>query len=301
MKVIVFGGAGFVGSHVADALSEAGHEVSIFDLNESAYLRPNQKFIKGDILDLEKVMEAIKGQEIVYNFAGVADIEKASKSPLNTIKTNIIGNANLLEASRLNMIKRFVFASTLYVYSEAGSFYRSSKQACEITIEEYHRKYGLEYTILRYGSLYGLRADESNWIRSILEQALKEGRIVRNGNGEEIREYIHVEDAARCSIDILDDEYKNQNVIIAGHQSLKICDLLIMIKEILGNKIEIEYSPSDQDPLHYEITPYIFKPRLAKRILSNRYIDFGQGIMDCLDDVYKRLKPKIKEGIIKNG
>lgn len=103
MKVMVFGGSGFVGSHVADKLCEAGHKVTIFDLKPSSYLKDDQKFIQGDFLDLEKVKSTIAGHDVVYNFAGVADIEEANKFPLNTIKTNIIGCMNLLEASKINL------------------------------------------------------------------------------------------------------------------------------------------------------------------------------------------------------
>lgn len=294
MKVIIFGGSGFLGSHVADKLSEAGCDVTIFDLKESLYLKEGQRFIRGDYLDIEKVNKAVPGHDVIYNFAGIADIDEASRVPLNTIRTNIIGCANLLEAARLNKIKRFIFASTLYVYSESGSFYRCSKQACELLIEEYQRQYGIDFTILRYGSLYGLRADETNWVFHILKQALTERKIIRYGDGQELREYIHVEDAARCSVDILSDEYINQSVIISGHQQIKICDLLVMIKEIMGNEIEIEYQPAEKNALHYEITPYTFKPRLARRVLANSYVDLGQGIIQVLSHIYKNELPHVK-------
>lgn len=292
MKTIVFGGSGFLGSHVADKLSDLGYDVTIFDLKESPYLQGRQKFIKGDFLDLDKVKKAVATQEVVYNFAGIADMEEANMSPLNTIKTNIIGCANLLEASLINKVSRFIFASTLYVYSEAGSFYRCTKQACELLIEEYQKQHGIDFTILRYGSLYGLRADETNWVYYILKKALEEKKIIRYGDGQEIREYIHVEDAARCSITALADEYKNQSVIISGQQPIKICDLLVMIKEIMANEIEIEYQVvNNKDNIHYEITPYTFKPRLARRILTDSYVDLGQGIMQLLSHIYKNELP----------
>ena len=129
MKTIIFGGSGFVGSHVAEALDDFGHEVTIFDLNKSPYLRPGQKFISGNILDQERVKKAVKGQDVVYNLAGIADIGEARLRPLDTVNLNILGNSTLLEAARQAQVKRFVFASTIYVYSQSGSFYRTSKQA----------------------------------------------------------------------------------------------------------------------------------------------------------------------------
>lgn len=286
MKVIVFGGAGFVGSHVADALTEAGHDVIIYDLKKSPYLKPGQVSIVGDILDDKLVGKSMSGCDIVYNFAGIADIKDAKERPLETVRTNILGNTILLEAARANRIKRFVFASTIYVYSQAGSFYRSSKQACELIMENYHKQYGLNFTILRYGSLYGPRADEKNWIHNVLRQAILLNKVTREGDGEEVREYIHIYDAAKLSVDVLKPEYENQYVIIAGNQQMKIKDLLVMIKEMLENKIEIEYLKTDL-PEHYEITPYAFSPKLAKRLMSNHYVDMGQGLLEIIKEIYK--------------
>ena len=290
MKVVVFGGSGFVGSHVADELTDKGHEVTIYDLRPSPYLKKGQKMVAGDILDAEKVNKTVEGCDVVYNFAGIADVEEALIKPLETIKNNILGNAVILEGCASNKIKRFVFASSLYVYSGAGSFYRSSKQACELITENYNEKYGLPFTILRYGSLYGPRADERNWVYQILKQAVTGGKITRLGDGEELREYIHVQDAARCSVEILSPEFENQYVIITGSQQMKVKDLMIMIKEMLNNKIELEFVPTDST-LHYEITPYSFNPKIAKKFVGNYYIDLGQGILDLLSSIYKKHFP----------
>lgn len=290
MKVIVFGGSGFLGSHVADALTDAGCGVRIYDMKPSPYLRDFQEMIVGDIMDEKSVEKAIKGCDVIYNFAGIANIDEASQRPLDSVKTNILGNSIILEACRKAGIKRFVFASSLYVYSKTGSFYRSNKQACELIIENYNEVYGLPYTILRYGSLYGPRSDEKNFIYKIIKQALKEGKIIREGDGEELREYIHVYDAAKSSVEILSDEFANQYVIIAGSQQMKVRDLLVMIKEMLDNKIEIKYIPPAFN-YHYEITPYTFAPKLAKRLVGKSYVDLGQGILKCIQSIYKELEP----------
>lgn len=290
MKAIVFGGSGFLGSHVADALTNAGYEVIIYDLKSSPYLIKSQEMIVGDILNQDKVEEAVKGCDIVYNFAGIADIDDASQRPLSSVEYNILGNSIVLEACRKAKVRRFVFASSLYVYSKSGSFYRSTKQACELIIENYHEIFDLPYTILRYGSLYGPRADERNWIHKILKQALKEGKIVREGDGDEIREYIHVYDAAKISVEVLSDEFVNQHVIIVGNQQIKIKDFLLMIRELLNNKIEIKYIQPNYNH-HYEITPYTFAPKIARRVVSNSYLDMGQGILECIERIYKELNP----------
>lgn len=284
-KAVVFGGSGFLGSHVADALTKKGYTVTIFDLHPSKYTQPEQTMIVGSILDFDVVNEVVKNADIVYNFAGIADIYDANKNPLETVRINILGNTTILEACRNNSIKRFVFASSVYIYSDAGSFYRSSKQACELIIENYYEQYGIPYTILRYGSLYGPRSDDKNWIHSVLKQAITEGKISRSGDGEEIREYIHVEDAARCSVDILSDEFENEYVILTGYQQLKVKEVMMMIKEILKNNIDLEFLPSKSN-LNYEITPYSFNPKIAKKMVSSYYLDMGQGLLQCLRDIY---------------
>jgi len=291
MRAIIFGGAGFLGSHVADALTSAGYETVIFDIKKSPHLHKGQELLVGNILDKKAVGKAVAGSDVVYNFAGIADIQEAHTRPVETVENNVLGNTIILEACRLNGVKRFVFASTVYVYSDAGSFYRSSKQACELIIENYNEVFGLPYTILRYGSLYGPGADETNWVYAVLKQAITEGKITRHGDGEEIREYIHVEDAARCSVTILGDEFINQSVIITGHQPIRVKDVMIMIREILGNKIELEFLPADSR-LHYEITPYTFNPKIARRFVSNSYLDLGQGLLQCIEELYKQNSEK---------
>lgn len=291
MKVIVFGGTGFLGSHVADELSRRGHDVIIFDIKESPFINGNQKMIVGNILDEEQVKNAMAGCDYVYNFAAIADIDDAKNNPIKAVRVNILGNTVLLEAARVCGVKRFIFASSIYVYSGAGSFYRSSKQACELIVENYYQVYGLEYNILRYGSLYGPRSGEENWMYRALRQALVEKRIVRDGDGEELREYIHVGDAARLSADILDEKCKNQHLVLTGSQQIRIKDLLLMIREIFEGKISIEYRPSSAGE-HYEITPYVFKPQLARRVTPPDFVDLGQGILDMLGELHRDLQQK---------
>ena len=283
-KVLVTGSSGFIGSHVADALDEQGYQVVLFDTVPSMYKRKSQNEYIGDILnpyDIEKAMESC---QYVFHFAAQADISSSSANPTKTIHNNIIGTQNILEMARKNDVQRIMFASTIYVYSELGSFYRVSKQACEKIIEEYQREFELDYTILRFGSLYGPRANEFNSIYDFLLQAMKNNKIVRRGDGEELREYIHVKDAANLSVKSLDKRYRNKHLIITGSQQIKIKELLVMIREIFQGAIEIEYN-DDVELHHYEITPYNYKPSTAIKITPDSYYDMGQGLMDLIFDL----------------
>ena len=291
MNAIVFGGSGFVGSHVADALTDAGHEVTIYDLRPSPYLRQGQHLIQGDMLDAAAVARAMQGQEVVYHFAGIADIDAAQSMPVETVRTNVLGNVILLEQAKAARVQRYIFASTIYVSGESGGFYRASKQACELYIEEYQRWYGLAYTILRYGSIYGRRADQSNGVHRYLKQALIDRRIVIDGTGDELREYVHATDVARASVQILGPEFCNEQVVLTGHQSLRVRDLVEMIREIAGPDIQVDYRPVDSRQqaegrtTHYTITPYTFRPKIAKKLVNPYYVDMGQGLLDCLEEL----------------
>ncbi|NBQ68354.1 MAG: NAD(P)-dependent oxidoreductase [Nitrosomonadaceae bacterium] len=287
-QVVVFGASGFLGSHVADALSAAGYRVRLFDRSPSPYLKSNQEMIIGDIMNLDQVIEAAKGTSIVYNFAAIADIDEANDKPIPTATINVLGNMHALEAARIAGARRFVFASSIYVYSESGSFYRASKQAAERFTETYHERYGLDYSILRYGSLYGRRSDKRNGIYRMLHEAVAHHSITYKGSGDAMREYIHVEDAARMSVQILAPEFANRHMILTGQERLRIKDVMTMISEILPWPVELHFDEANAVH-HYEITPYAFQPRVGRKLVLNEHVDLGQGILDCLREIHQDL------------
>ena len=286
--VVVFGASGFLGSHVADALSAAGYKVRLFDRSPSTYLKSDQEMIIGDIMNLDQVIEAAKGTSVVYNFAAIADIDEANDKPIPTATINVLGNMHALEAARIAGARRFVFASSIYVYSESGSFYRASKQAAERFTETYHDRYGLDYSILRYGSLYGRRSDKRNGIYRMLHEAVAHHSITYKGSGDAMREYIHVEDAARMSVQILAPEFANRHLILTGQERLRIKDVMTMISEILPWPVELHFDEANAVH-HYEITPYAFQPRIGRKLVLNEHVDLGQGILDCLREIHQGL------------
>lgn len=294
MKIIVFGGSGFLGSHVADKLTDAGHHVVIFDIEKSPYLNRNQTMILGDILNKEFVRKSVQGADVVFNFAGIADIDEAALRPLDTIQLNIMSNGIILEACRLENVKRYVFASTVYVYSKSGSFYRASKQACENYIEIYNEEYGLDYTILRYGTLYGPRSDQRNAIFNYINQGLEKGVINYDGNRDAYREYIHVEDAARASSEILKPEFANQHIVLTGNQMIKVEDMLGMLKEIIPSNVKINYMESNKKA-HYVLTPHNYSPKIGKKYIPPLQIDLGQGLLHQVEKMYKDIHYELSD------
>ncbi|MCG8634093.1 MAG: NAD(P)-dependent oxidoreductase [Desulfobacterales bacterium] len=283
-KVLVTGGAGFLGSHIADALTDKGYEVLIFDRVKSSHIRDNQKMVMGDICDFDSVSAAVKGCDIVYHLAAEADIAASAKDPHRTIDLNVGGTLNFLKACVEHKVERLVFASTIYVYSELGSFYRISKQTCEKLIEEYAREFGLRFSILRFGSLYGPRANAFNGIHNMIRQAVETGKIVRQGDDEAVREYIHVKDAADLCVKILGPEYENSHLIITGPQRSTIKELMALIDEIFNHRIEIIYKEGI-DKAHYKLTPYSYNPQSARRITPDLFYDMGQGLLEVIEDI----------------
>ena len=104
-NAIVFGGSGFLGSHVADNLSEHGYNVTLFDIQPSSYIRPDQTMIVGDILNSDKVNNALKNKNVVFHFAGLSDLGKGTDQPLEVVNQNILGTINLLNGAVKNNIK----------------------------------------------------------------------------------------------------------------------------------------------------------------------------------------------------
>jgi UDP-glucose 4-epimerase len=296
MKILVTGASGFLGSHIADALSEAGHEVALFDLEPSPWLRPDQVMLIGNVLDADAVRSAMAGRDVVYHLAAVADIDEALDTPRKTVEVNVMGTLNMLEAAREAKARRFVFASSIYVYSNEGSFYRTTKRAGEQLIEDFRERFDLPFTVLRFGSLYGPRADATNGVYRLLAQALTERRVDYYGTGEEVREYIHVLDAAAMALDILAPEFTNQFIHLTGRERMTSRDMLSMIREMLGGQIELGFRATAQ-PGHYVQTPYNYTPKLGRRLIRSTYIDLGLGLLDCLQELDRtRPRPEQERG-----
>jgi len=287
-RALVTGGAGFLGSHIADSLSERGHEVTVFDRRQSDHLRTGQRMVVGDLLAPGALADAAEGCDLLYHLAALSDLQAASDDPVAATRHNVLGTVEALEAARQAGVGRFLFASTVYVYSRAGGFYRCSKQAAEAYVEEYGSRFGLGYTILRYGSLYGPRSTETNGVHRLLRQALETGRIDHIGRPDDSREYVHVEDAARLSVEALSDEFENQRLVITGHNPMRLRDLFTMFSEILGRPIEIDYvEPEGPSDTHYRMTPYAFSPRVGRKLTANCYVDMGQGILQLLEEMQR--------------
>ena len=292
-KVLVIGGSGFVGAATVLELIENNFEVVVFDQTHCDI--PNTEFIQGSILDKEALLKAALGCEYIYHFAGWANMATSHESPFQVIEINVMGTTNVLEVCAELNIKKFVFASSMYVFSKSGSFYRTSKQCCELIIEEYAKTYQFDFCILRYGSLYGPGATHGNAVYELIKQALEKKEINYWGTGEEIRQYIHVKDAAKGSVKILADDFKDKYISLTGLEDIQIKDLLKMIKEILGGDVKLKTSKEPTLLTHYMITPFNFLPKTGRKLIFSTYKDLGQGILECIHDIYNDIQGNSKQ------
>ncbi|MCB9223361.1 MAG: NAD(P)-dependent oxidoreductase [Crocinitomicaceae bacterium] len=288
-KVAVFGGSGFLGTYLVDELIERDYEVYALDLVQSQN-DSKATFIQLDILNRDQIDQAFDKYQfdIVYNLAGFANLDKAIEFPVETFQLNVMGNMYILEASRKHNVDRFVYASSAYAMSDKGAFYGLSKLSSEKVIEEYEKKYNFPFTILRYGSLYSDQDFENNYIYNLVKRCVDTGEINHGGDGEEIREYIHAEDAAKLSVDVIESEaYRGKHIILTGVERMKRIELFHLINEIMGGKIKINLK-NDGYSNHYKFTPYSFSPEESQKLIPNPYIDMGQGILNCIKKAHEK-------------
>lgn len=296
MKALVTGGAGFLGHHLIKELLKRGIATIAYDIEDYKQYNPDDTdlcdsplftFVKGDILDIDRLTDAMAGCDIVFHTAAIADIDEARHMPIKAMEINVIGTAKCLEAARRNKVSRFMYASSAYTAGNRGSFYRVSKQAGESLCKTFSDEYAMKYTILRYGSLYGRESNQWNFIYTMCRALLTTGEFTYVSSPDSEREYIHILDASRETVRIaIGEDFINKAVLITGHQRMKVKELFFMIQEILGREIRIHYIPHEQSR-HYVMTPYSFEADVPVRVNLSSYVDISEGILDCLKTVQK--------------
>lgn len=288
-KVAVFGASGFLGSHLVNELLGRGYHVFSLDIVTPTFVN-SSTFIQVDIFDRNQIEAVFKNNsfDVVYNLAGFSSIDKSIEFPIEAFQLNVMGNLYILEECRKYNIERFIYASSAYAMSDKGTFYGISKLSSEKIIEEYGNKYNLPFTILRYGSIYSELNFENNYIYNLVKNAIESGQIIHEGDGNEIREYIHASDAAKLSVDVLEDKsYNGKHIILTGVERIKRIELFNLINEILGNTLAIHVS-NDGYKNHYKYSPYSFSPEKSQKLTPNPFIDMGQGILNCIKEAHKK-------------
>ncbi len=257
-RVLVTGGSGFIGSHVVDALAEAGIEPRIYDLRESPHHEPGSVDTAiGDLCDREGLERAMEGCDAVIHLAASADVGIVLDDPVGAEEANSRGTLTVLEAARSTGISRVVYGSTIWVYGESGDgivdeatllglpkhLYTATKLAGEMYCTSYAELYGLDCTILRFGIPYGPRGRPATVIPIFVRKALAGEPLTLAGDGMQTRRFVYVEDIADGVVRAtLEPSAVNGVYNLSSDETVTIRDLAETVREVLG-EVEIVYGP----------------------------------------------------------
>ena len=165
---------------------------------------------------------AVQNHDVIFNFAALSDIEESIQNPISAADINIIGNINIALACIKYKVKKLIFASTIYVHSNQGGFYKVSKQSSELFLEEFSKRFQLKYTTLRFGTIYGKSSSIKNGLKRVIYSALKNKKLEYLGSHRAQRRYLHVSDAIKACIKIINKRYDNKNILITGKKIIKV-------------------------------------------------------------------------------
>ena len=262
-KVMVTGGSGFIGSHLVNKLIEQGIKVRIFDLVYPEFLddyseekRKMVEYYQGSLTETDRLRMACTNIDAIYHLAAVADVNDVAEDPVYANKINSGGTFNVLEAARINKIKRVIFASTIWVYqntpeidgkvdedasiSHPDHFYTATKLDGEAKCIAYSRLYDVPITILRFGVPYGSRARKTVVTAVFTDKALKGETITIDGDGSQYRKFLNVEDLAEGCVLALNDIAENKIYNLEGDEKITIKEIVDTVDEIIGG-VKVEY------------------------------------------------------------
>lgn len=259
MRVLVTGGAGFIGSHVTAVLIEQGHQVTVIDNLSRGHrhlVHPQARFIQADLADEEALEGALRGQDAVVHMAGLIAVGESVERPLLYAENNVLNSIRLLEAMRRTGVVKFVFSSSACVYGTPQRLpireedplgvqsnpYGASKIAVESFLGTYHELHGFDCLILRYFNCYGpneLHEPETHAIPNFIRAALERRSILLYWKGEQVRDFIYVEDLARAHVDVL--RLSGLHCFNIGSEvGTKVIDVVETILRIVGYRVPIE-------------------------------------------------------------
>ena len=301
-KVLITGGAGFIGSHTTDLLLSQGIAVRILDNLSSGHrgnlpeTHPLLEFIEGDITDSSTVNHAMKGASHCLNLAAQVSVVASLEDPEFSAMQNIIGYVNVLEAARRNGVKKLVYASSAAVYGEPSEIplteaaskaqlspYGLEKQVNEEYADMYSRLYGLKSLGQRYFNVYGPRQDPKSpyaGVIALFVDQISQGKGVNIfGDGSQTRDFIYVGDVARANVAALNSDLSGACNIATGVQTT-LLDLVEVLSDITGNHCDVTHlPPREGDIVHSLANPHKMNAELGLEAATN----IRQGLLRLLE------------------
>lgn len=321
MKCLVVGGAGFIGSHLVDALMREGHAVRVFDNLSTGRMVNIQhhgrglEFYQGDLRNSEQVKEACRHIDVVFHEAAISSVAESMRDPQTTHEINITGTANLLEAAGGAGVKQFVFASSAAVYGHHSSVlktetldtlpvsrYGLSKLVGEDLCRFYAEFCNMQTTCLRYFNVYGPRQTASSdyaGVISIFLNTLLVGRTPAvYGDGSQTRDFINVKDIVQANLLAMQRTSGQQFEVInvgSGHQ-YSILELLETLGRITGKSFEIDYKPERRGDVRHSLSDI----QKAQSMLGFQpSVSFQDGLKQLAD--YTQSQLLAAQGVIQAG
>lgn len=287
MKILITGGAGFIGSNLTKRLVGDGHEVVVLD----NLLRGNKidkasfeaiRFVKGDVRDAALVNELALGCDIIYHFAAVLGVDVVADNPVETMDVEVIGTRNVVKAAEQNNVKKVLYASTSGIYGHSAiesalteevlvdprTSYAMAKRYNEIYLASNHEEKGLEAICLRFFNVYGENQDNRMVVPRFFEQAVSGKPITVFGTGAQTRDFTYIDDTIEACVRLMN--VKGYHVVnIANEAEWNIQYLAERIKEISGSNSEISYIDAPKKRYDYEV-----ERRVGSSDKLNQLIDY---------------------------
>jgi UDP-glucose 4-epimerase len=303
MKILITGGAGFIGSNLAKKLVDNGNKVVVLD----SLLRGNKlekdtfekiTFIKGDVRDLETVKKASLGCDIIFHFAAVLGVDIVADNPVETMDVEVIGTRNVVMAAEVNNIKKIMYASTSGIYGHSAignalteevlvdpiTSYAMAKRYNEIYLASNHEEKGIDVISLRFFNVYGWNQDTRMVIPLFFEQARKNANITVFGNGRQTRDFTHIDDTVEACIRLID--VKGCHIInIANETEWCIEDVAYQIKSITKSDSKISYIEAQKKRYDYEVERRVGSSEKLEELTSYKP---ETGLSEGLNKIFNR-------------
>jgi nucleoside-diphosphate-sugar epimerase len=301
---LITGGAGFIGSHIAETLLDRGESVRIFDnlstgreTNLSA-LRDRAEFIHADLRDFDAVKAAMKGVEVVFHQAAMASVPRSIAQPIESLETNINGTQHVLLAARDAGVRRVVYASSSSVYGNTPTLpkqeqmptrpmspYAIHKLTGELLCQTFTHIYGLETVALRYFNVFGPRQDPHSEYAAVIPRfltaLLKGQRPIVFGDGEQTRDFTYITNVVQANLlASYSPEAVGHAINIGCGERISLNNVLSLAGELLGTTVNAEY----REPRPGDVRDSLADINLAHRLLDYRPgIGFREGLTRTLE------------------